>query len=75
MNRYQLKHLGISTSTPQLESGKVRYVPPPLPAEHPCYGCVVLTVNGGVPYCFLPRCDREIFEQLEDSHAHSDCTQ
>jgi len=55
-----------------------RSIPPrpvPCPAEpmqlldeHPCRGCLVLRVDCGVPYCFLPRCNREIFERLEGRH-------
>ena len=39
-----------------------------LPDEHPCRGCIVLDTSSGVPHCFLPRCNREIFERLEDYH-------
>lgn len=33
-----------------------------VPPDHPCYGCIILNSESGVPYCFLPRCDREIFK-------------
>ena len=33
-----------------------------LPDEHPCSGCAILETISGVPYCFLPRCDRDIFK-------------
>ena len=33
-----------------------------LPEDHPCSGCAILETITGVPYCFLPRCDRDIFQ-------------
>ncbi len=33
-----------------------------LPEDHPCRGCTILQWSSGVPYCFLPKCDPDIFK-------------
>lgn len=55
------KQYGVRDPTPRLEP-LVRPSHPRLPKDHPCHSCKLLEWHTGVPYCFLPRCDREIFK-------------
>ena len=64
MNRHVLTQYGIRDPTPVREPHD-RPQPITLPTDHPCNGCIVLRMDSGVPYCFLPHCNRNIFKQTE----------
>ena len=69
--RAHLKHLGVPTYSPDIEldieiDEEEPYEMEPLPDDHPCCDCTALRTDSGVPYCFLPRCDKEIFKLSED---------
>jgi len=64
MNRHVLTQYGIRDPTPVHEPHD-RPQPITLPTDHPCNGCIVLRMDSGVPYCFLPHCNRDIFRQSE----------
>ena len=67
MNRQMLKCYGIPIHIPTTEPDEPDYSEPLLPPEHPCYDCIVLRTYSSTPYCFLPRCDREIFEPEQET--------
>lgn len=56
-----------------IRAGRWRYAPREvfypepvtLPEDHPCLGCPVLSLEAGKPYCFLPKCRRELFVSEE----------
>ena len=56
--------LGIPAAAPATVAAKPQ--PPPLPDDHPCAGCRVLDTHCGVPYCFLPKCNRKIFDKNDE---------
>ncbi len=58
------KLYGVRDPTPRLEP-LATASHPRLPKDDPCHGCKLLEWDIGVPYCFLPRCDREIFKLEE----------
>ena len=64
MNRHVLKQYCIRDVVPVKEPQDVP-VPLMLPPDHPCRGGIVLRLDSGTPYCFLPRCDRDIFKLME----------
>ena len=55
------KLYGIRDPTPQL-SPQEKETAPPLPNDHPCRDCAILKWHADTPYCFLPRCGRDIFK-------------
>ena len=70
--REHLKHLGVPMYSPDIEFGNEpdedeTYEMEPLPDDHPCRDCIALRTDCGVPYCFLPRCDKETFNRKEDA--------
>ena len=58
------KLYAVRDPTPSIEP-REKFTAPKLPADHPCSGCRILAWDTGVPYCFLPRCNREIFKLVE----------
>ena len=66
-----------------IRAGRWRYAPREvfhpepvtLPEDHPCQGCPVLSLEAGKPYCFLPKCRRELFCSAEQNkvfnHPHA----
>jgi len=40
---------------------------PPLPNDHPCATCCVLDTRSGKPYCFLPKCGKEIYNKTGEN--------
>lgn len=61
MINYLSKIYGIRDPTVKLEPLERPKIPV-LPEKHPCRGCKLLEWDTGVPYCFLPKCNREIFK-------------
>ena len=63
-----------------IRAGRWRYAPrepcypEPLeiPEGHPCEGCPVLSREAGIPYCFLPKCRRELFLTEEGDPIHEE---
>jgi hypothetical protein len=56
-----LSHYGIRDPTPALEPLELPQTRK-LPEDHPCHGCSILEWSARVPYCFLPKCDPDIFK-------------
>ena len=68
-NRHTLKRYDIPLYEPDIEldiEPDETVAVEPLPDDHPCCDCTALRTDSGVPYCFLPRCDKEIFKLSED---------
>jgi len=62
MNRYLLTQYGIRDPAPDRET-QCEPDTTTLPTEHPCNNCKILNMHSGVPYCFLPHCNRDIFKE------------
>ena len=65
MNRHLLTQYGIR-DLPPVREPQNEPDPTTLPSDHPCSNCQVLNMHSGVPYCFLPRCNRDIFKEKTD---------
>ena len=72
MCRELLETHGIKAVTMLLEFDDESPPLPPLPDDHPCASCCVLDTRSGKPYCFLPKCGKEIYNKIGDLENETD---